>query len=222
MLIFPYGFDTLLDRRPWANWIVIATCIAMSLATWSGLMSGYDLALRGWAPTPLLGHSLIHGGFTHLAGNMIVLWVFGNAICSNFGNHFYALAYLACLVASAVVHLSMDGQPAIGASGAINGIVGIALAAYPRNQVNVFWWIFNQTGTFQIRAWTLVLIWLAFDLAGVALGAGRVAYWAHLGGLGFGVIIGMIALLLGWIQTTKWDNATLVDILTGNGKDERR
>jgi membrane associated rhomboid family serine protease len=222
VFIFPCGFDTLLDRRPWANWIVIAICIAMSLATWSGLVPGYDLALRGWAPTPLLGHSLIHGGFTHLAGNMIVLWVFGNAICSNFGNRFYALAYLACLVASAAVHLSMDGQPAIGASGAINGIVGIALAAYPRNQVNVFWWIFNQTGTFQIRAWTLVLIWLAFDLVGVAVGAGRVAYWAHLGGLGFGVILGLIALLLGWVQTTKWDNATLVDILTGNGNDEQR
>lgn len=216
MLFIPYGFETLLDRRPWLNWAIMAACISMTLALWVGAFSKADLellVLQGWEPTQLLGHSLLHADITHLTGNMIVLGVFGNAICSNTSNGFYGLVYLACLLASAAVHLLMDGGPAIGASGAINGIVGVALAVYPFNRVNIFWWIFFRYGTFQMQAWVLILFWLFFDLWGVITGMGGIAYWAHLGGLAFGVCFGLAALHLRWVETTEWDHPTLLDVI---------
>ncbi len=216
MLFLPIGFETLMDRRPWVNWLIIIACCAMSIAFWLGAFSKADqahLVLRGWEPTQLLGHSLLHADIAHLFGNMLVLWVFGNAICANTSNGFYALVYLGCTLAAAAVHLFIDGRAAIGASGAINGIVGIALAVYPLNRVEILWWFLYRHSTSTMRAWVLVTIWLLFDLWGVATEDGGVAYWAHLGGLAFGVGFGLLALHMKWIQPTEWDNETLLDLI---------
>lgn len=224
MLFFiPYEIETLQQERPWANWLIVALCSLVSLSAMfgGGLEDGsFDaLVLDGYSLPGLVGHILLHADLMHLIGNMIFLWVFGNAVCTNTNNWVYLLLFLGCTLTAAVVHVLMDGSLAIGASGAINGIAGVVLAMYPLNRVYLFWVFLIRGGTFPVRAWTVILAWFAFDVWGVLSGGGMIAYWAHIGGFLGGLTIGLTALHFGWFQLTTADNRSLLEILRGE-KDE--
>ncbi len=216
MLFFvPYEIETLIQERPWANWLIVASCSLVSLlAMFAGEGSWVEpLVLDGFTLPGLFGHVLIHADLIHLIGNMIFLWVFGNAICSNIGNLKYLTLFLAATLVSATVHNLMDGSPAIGASGAINGIVGVVFAMYPLNRVYLFWVFLIRGGTFSCRAFWVILAWFAFDVWGAATGGGMIAYWAHIGGFLGGVGLGLAALHFDWIRLTTYDNRCLLEIL---------
>jgi membrane associated rhomboid family serine protease len=227
-MLIPYEVETLLDNRPMANWALIAATSLVSLLGLAALdaesaSSWIDsLILDGWSLGGLAGHVLLHNDLGHLLGNMLYLWVFGNAICSNAGPRFFLLSYAACALAAAVVHVVLDGSPAIGASGAINGVVGITLAAFPVNRMSIFWFFLVRWGTFTVRVWHAVVIWLLFDLYGALTGGEGIAYWAHLGGLAAGVGIGLLGLNRGWISLSEWDNRSLLEILRGDSGEQRR
>lgn len=227
-MFVPYEIETLLDERPIANWVLIGATSAVSLIAFA-LVQGDAipewvdaLVLDGWSPAGLVGHVFLHGGFMHLAGNMMFLYVFGNAICSNAGPRFYLAAYLACALAAAVVHNCFDGSPAIGASGAINGVVGITLAAFPLNRISIFWFLFFRWGSFQVRVWHAAVFWLVMDLYGALSGGDGIAYWAHLGGLAAGVSVGLLGLRNGWMSLSEWDNRSLLEILKGDSGELRK
>lgn len=218
LLFIPYEIETLTQERPWANWLVVAVCSMVSLAAIFGDMPEETvgaLVLHGWSFPGLIGHVLLHADLTHLIGNMIFLWVFGNAICTNTSNWLYVPTFVACTLMAAVVHVVADGSPAIGASGAINGIVGIVLAMYPLNRVHVFWVFLIRGGSFSCPAWGIILLWFAFDVWGVVTGGDSIAYWAHVGGLLGGVAIGLLCLHFGWFQLTQYDHRSLLQILRG-------
>jgi len=124
------------------SWLIVAACSITSLYALYGVgfFNGAlkDLVLRDSSLPGIIGHVLLHSGLSHLVGNMIFLWVFGNAICTNIGNWVYLIIFLFCTLLAACGHLMMDGCSAIGASGAINGIVGIIFAMYPLNRVYLF------------------------------------------------------------------------------------
>jgi len=171
-LLIPYEIDAIQQHRPWANWSIIAVTVIVSLAATFGELdvSVVDaMVLQGWNPIGLFGHVLLHGGLLHLAGNMVFLWVFGNALCSNMNNLLYLGLYILLGLAAAIAHLLIDGDPAIGASGAINGIIGLAVAIYPRDEVDTFWVFFFRGGSFAVPVWVIVGIWLAFDIFGAAI-----------------------------------------------------
>lgn len=223
MLLVPYEIETLKQYHPWANWLTVGICSLVSLMVFGGMISEdvfESLVLDGWGLKGLLGHVLLHGDLIHLIGNMIFLWVFGNAVCTNIGNLKYLAVFLGCTLVAAFFHNVFDGGPAIGASGAINGIVGLVLAMYPLNRVYVFWFFVIKGGTFSVRAWHIILFWLAFDIWGAVMGGGMIAYWAHIGGLAGGIGIGILCLRLGWIQLTQFDNRSLLDIFTGHHPDD--
>jgi len=227
-MLIPYEVETLLDNRPVANWALIAVTSVVSLLGFAALESDSvsswidSLILNGWTPGGLAGHVLLHGDLGHLLGNMLYLWVFGNAICSNAGPRFFLLSYATCALAAAVVHLMLDGSPAIGASGAINGVVGMTLAAFPVNRMSVFWFFLVRWGTFTVRVWHAVVFWFVFDLYGALTGGAGIAYWAHLGGLAAGVGIGLLSLDRGWIALSEWDNRSLLEILRSDSGEQRR
>jgi membrane associated rhomboid family serine protease len=198
--------------------------VLVSVAVWTGSLPDSvveRLVLHSSSPLQLVGHLFLHAGIFHLVGNMIFLWVFGNAICSNTSNALYALIFFSCGVAAGAVHMIADGHPAVGASGAINGIVGLTLAIYPLNRVSVFWTFLVRGGTFSVRAYGIIIFWFIFDLWGALEKGGEVAYWAHIGGFLFGLISGLLLLKLKFVETTEWDNPTLLD-LTGFGEKQRR
>lgn len=86
-LLVPYEIETLQQERPWANWLIVGACSLVSLvALLGGGLADGDfnwLILHGFAFPGFIGHVLLHGDLIHLVGNMIFLWVFGNAICTN-------------------------------------------------------------------------------------------------------------------------------------------
>lgn len=216
LLFIPYEIETLTQERPWANWLLVAACCLVSLAAIFGGMAEETveaLVLNGWSFPGIIGHVLLHADVSHLIGNMIFLWVFGNAICTNTSNWLYLPVFLGCTLIAAAVHVLADGSPAIGASGAMNGIVGIVLAMYPLNRVNVFWVFLVRGGSFSCPAWVIILFWFAFDVWGVISGGDHIAYWAHIGGLLGGVGIGLLCLHLGWFQLTQLDHRSLLQIL---------
>ena len=224
-MLFPYRIDTLFKHLPYANWVILGlTVLVYLLLEGEVLPEGVveAMVLDGWSVTGLLGHVLLHAGFLHLAGNMIFLWVFGNAVCANTSNLWYPVCYLGFGLAAAVAHILCDGDPAVGASGAINGVVGMAVAMYPLNRVSVAWYAFLRFGTFQVSLWGLALFWLFFDLLGAVRGGGDVAYWAHLGGFFAGIGTGWLALRKGWVELTEFDHRSLEEILSGKTAEARR
>ena len=222
-LLVPYEIETLQQERPWANWLIVAACSLVSLLAMfgGGLESGAfnALVLRGFSLPGLFGHVLLHGGLLHLVGNMIFLWVFGNAICTNTNNWIYLTTFLVCTLVAGVTHVLIDGSPVIGASGAINGIVGVTLAMYPLNRVHLFWLFFIRGGSTSCKAWLIIVAWFAFDIWGALTGRGMIAYWAHIGGFLGGLGFGLTALHCGWFQLTEYDNRSLLEILRGEQRE---
>ncbi|MGF1656189.1 MAG: rhomboid family intramembrane serine protease, partial [Verrucomicrobiales bacterium] len=210
--------ETLEQHSPWANWLIILVCCFFYGAIFFGYLPHEhfgDWVLQDFSFPGLVGHIFLHGGFGHLLGNMIFLWVFGNAVCGNVKNVSYLGFFFAAGILAACIHLLVDGSPAIGASGAVNGVVGLVLAMYPINRVEMLWVFFFRFGTFRAPVWAMIFVWLAFDIYGVVSGEQRVAYWAHLGGLMSGFVLGLVGLHFGWLQLTTYDNRSFYEILRG-------
>ncbi len=172
------------------------------------------MVLTGWNPIGLIGHQFIHAGFFHLLFNMLYLWVFGNAVCEKIGNLAYTGTFLLAGVAAGGIHNVLDGNPAVGASGAINGIVGLYLVLYPINRINCFYWFFRP-GTFDISGYWLIIFWFLVDAWHAFSGAETgVAYWAHVGGFLSGFGMGFLFLKTGIAKMARYDNPTLFDYMS--------
>src|SRR5215813_2958066 len=106
----------------------------------------------------LLTSMFLHGGLLHLAGNMLFLWIFGDNVEDFFGHFGYLLFYLACGIGSGLVHVIFNlssGVPAIGASGAIAGVLGAYILLYPGARVLtlVFIFLVPLPAVFVLGAW---------------------------------------------------------------------
>ena len=154
--------------------------------------------LRGERLHTLFTSMFLHGGFMHLFGNMVYLYIFGDNVEDAFGHFRYLLFYLICGVAADFTHIlsitvaSELVIPAIGASGAISGVLGAYLLLYPRARILTlvfFGWVFLTAipAIFFLGFWFLMQ-WL-FALFEVG---GGVAYWAHIGGFVAGLILAPI------------------------------
>jgi membrane associated rhomboid family serine protease len=157
------------------------------------LLTSHDVTL-GQAFTPLLTSLFLHGGLLHLAGNMWFLWVFGDNIEDHLGHLKYLLFYLVCGVGAGVVHTVANlasRVPAVGASGAISGVMGAYLVLFPG--ARIYTWI-PPIFILPLPSVVVLLLWFALQfLSGVgSLGvpsAGGVAWWAHIGGFILGALL---------------------------------
>jgi membrane associated rhomboid family serine protease len=156
----------------------------------------------GWdAAYTSVTYAFLHGGWCHLIGNMWMLLVFGMALESRAGHIPFAAAYLAFAILAVGVHAMMQTgavRPAIGASGAISGVLGCYLALEPRSRVlSVFFLgiIFFLT---EIPALFYAAVWLILQIDGIQtrLLTGpecrNIAWWAHLGGFASGMTLGIL------------------------------
>jgi membrane associated rhomboid family serine protease len=151
---------------------------------------------------PFVTSIFLHGGFGHLIGNMLFLFIFGDNVEDRFGHLRYLLCYLLFGCAASVAHvLSAPASPVptLGASGAIAGVMGAYLVSYPRARVLVVVPIFFFLQMFEIPAlFFLPFMFLKDLLSGVAslrlpkeMQAG-VAWWAHVGGFATGVAVTLV------------------------------
>jgi len=219
-MIVPYRVSTLTMRSPWANLVIMAINVIMFLLVVGGAVPEEvlnRLVLVVWSPLGLLGYQFLHGGFLHLAGNMILLWVFGNALNGIMHDLDYVLAYLITGVIAGATHLMIDGSPVIGASGAISGMMGLYLAVYPKNDVSCFYWVFRP-GTFEVKGYLLVIGWFIWDLFSALRHVPGIACWAHVGGTVAGFLIGLLLLKMQRIHIAHYDNPTILDLVSSRAE----
>jgi membrane associated rhomboid family serine protease len=159
-------------------------------------LAGGDITV-GQALSPLLTSMFLHGGFMHLLGNMWFLWVFGDNVEDRMGHFRYLVFYLLTGVGAGLVHTFFNWGstvPAVGASGAISGVLGAYLILFPGTRVVtlvplfIFWFLTEIRAVFILGYWfVLQLLSGVFSLGGVR--GGGVAWWAHIGGFLLGVAL---------------------------------
>jgi membrane associated rhomboid family serine protease len=215
-LLIPYEVRTLIQRSPWANLGIMAVTIVASLLSffdvWSEAAYDHFILTRDF-DFAFIGHMLMHAGWLHLIGNMLMLFVFGNAICGAMSGWLYTAAYFTLGFFAGLAHLAIENSPVVGASGAVYGILGIYLAVYPLNRINCFWFFLVRAGVTGFPGWLLILCWFALDVLGVLGKESGVAHWAHIGGLVGGFALGVVLLRLGKIDIYDYDNPTVLDLL---------
>jgi membrane associated rhomboid family serine protease len=224
-MLIPYRIDVTSTRPPVANWLVLGVTVVcffgidiVTLQSVTDLGTGderlaptfHPMVAQGWG-WGLLGHVLLHADFLHLLGNAIFLWVFGNAVCSAMHPLLFLASYFGLGLVAGGVDTLLVGRPAVGASGAINGIVGMCLVWYPREYVSCLLFVGTRPRAYELPAWLLILFWFAFDILGAVLGTGGIGYVAHIAGLlaGVGLAVG---LLKTGLVTMPDAQATLLDL----------
>jgi len=201
VLFFPIGTERKLRSFPWATVALIAANGYVYFALQHG-PEGSNFALvygrfEWWMPVTYM---FAHGGFLHLAGNMLFLWVFGPHAEDALGRGRFILLYFSAGLASAALHVLSSmllyredlAIGLVGASGAIMGVVSLFVLRFHGVRVRFFvWWIIPYFP--HIRALWVGIAYFAWDLlwalvmAG-AEGIGGIAHWAHIGGFAAGAI----------------------------------
>ncbi len=182
-------------------------------ASWSGTATMHPVP--EWLT--LFSSQFLHGGFLHLGGNMLFLWIFGNNVEESLGHVKYLLFYLACGVLAALTQwfFSADSPvPSLGASGAIAGVMGAYILKYPNAKVLTLIPLGFILAPIRISAIFFLGFWFVQQALyglislnapmNIGMQGGGIAYWAHAGGFVFGAILGP---LLGLFSDTPRRNS---------------
>src|ERR1019366_10830086 len=189
-------------ERVYSRTVVTGSLIAINTIIFLyQFMLGYrvDQFIRNWGVVPddlhlitLFTSMFLHGGWLHLLGNMLFLWVFGRNLEDLIGGGRFLIFYLCCGLAAAILQVVTNPYsrvPTIGASGAIAGVMGAYLIKFPRAQIVSLVFIFVFVTTVEIPAWIMLAFWFVIQLfSGLgSLGSanyagGGIAWFAHVGG----------------------------------------
>jgi len=157
---------------------------------------GHDIAptipLPFWST--LITSMFLHGGWMHLGGNMLYLWIFGDNLEKTMGSARFLAFYLTCGIAAGLAHILVSGGssvPTVGASGAISGVLGGYLVLFLHNRVRVL----TRGGIMSVPAIVVLGFWIVIQLINglgslaVRTETGGVAYMAHVGGFVAGLVL---------------------------------
>ncbi len=202
-MIIPIGTDYRHTLRPWTNYVLIAANVFLFVQGWAtGQVDAGPWLLH--PEDPQLGQFFssifLHGSWGHLAGNMVFLWVFGNAVNDRFGHAGYLAFYLAGGVAAGLGYLLFSGEaPVLGASGAISAVTGAYLLLFPRARVHLLVFLFWIVLPFEVSSLFFLAAQFGFNVLSVMTElegqSSGVAWFAHIAGyvFGFGVAAAMLA-----------------------------
>lgn len=218
-MIIPIGTDVRLRRRPVGNWVLVGLNVLVFLVEQqggAGLVHAALPPLCGAAPSlnEYLTYQFRHGDFWHLAGNMLFLWIFGNAVCDRMGSVNYILFYLAGGVFAGMVFAYGNNNSLLGASGAIAAVTTAFLVLYPRVHITMLVWLFWLI-PLQLPAMIVIVLKMIlwdnviaprFDTGMVS----NVAFSAHLGGYSFGVVVAMLLLAVRALPRNQFDMLALL------------
>ncbi len=153
-----------------------------------------------WAT--LITSQFLHGGWWHLISNMLFLWIFGNNIEERLGHLKYLIFYLSCGVFAALCQwfVSMTSTvPSLGASGAIAGVLAAYILRFPQVKIVTLVFLGFFVTRLRIPAWIMIGFFIIQNVisglaslqtaANMSVQTGGVAYWAHVGGFGLGLIL---------------------------------
>jgi membrane associated rhomboid family serine protease len=219
MFFFPIGDDNSQRRiTPVVNYTLIAINVAVFLYQLANpeftmgysmvpaeITQGHDIVgpVRGvpglrLAPSPspiyltMLSSMFMHGGWLHIGGNMLYLWIFGDNVEDRMGHLKYLIFYLLCGFLASATHIFFSPNsliPSLGASGAIAGVLGAYLVLFPRQRVRIIQWGFitEVPAVIVIGFWGLLQLISGYGSLGRE--GGGVAYMAHIGGFVAGILL---------------------------------
>jgi membrane associated rhomboid family serine protease len=206
--MFPIRDHNPSSGTPFVTWALIALNVAIhlwvvsSFQTQRELWALYDAyalvparisAGDGWGT--IVTSTFLHGGWMHLIGNMLFLFIFGDNLEEALGHLGFLGFYLASGVGAGLVHwwaAPLSPVPTIGASGAIAGVMGGYLLMFPRARVDVLIFIVILIRIIPVPAWLMLAVWFGLQIFGgfgADPNAGGVAYWAHAGGFAVGLVL---------------------------------
>ncbi|HKS40508.1 MAG TPA: rhomboid family intramembrane serine protease [Blastocatellia bacterium] len=149
----------------------------------------------------LLTAMFMHGGWLHILGNMLYLWIFGDNIEDNFGHGKFLIFYLICGLVASFAQIMVDPSspvPSLGASGAIAGVLGAYLVMFPHNRVRTIvpLWIIativELPAIIVLGFWIVIQIFYQYTSSYQSSHSGGVAYMAHIGGFLAGIVLSFI------------------------------
>lgn len=221
------------EFRPWVTWIIVATNVLIAillgllpaeffvaLAYQFGLVPGFitgqagsgsaDLLVR--PELTLLTYGFIHAKWSHLASNMLVLWVFGDNIEKATGHFRFLAFYFLCQIAGGLTHVVSDPAslaPSIGASSGVAGVVAGYLLVRPRARVVM---LVLGVMTVNFPAYWVIAGWITWQLVEFLIerSSSNVAYWGHFGGFAMGLLLIVtlrrpgVKILEGWHPAAAW------------------
>ena len=200
--MFPIGDD---DSRSVP--IVTYALIALNVLFFFVELSGGEPFIERWSVVPrrlvanpgadfitVFTSMFMHGGWLHLGGNLLYLWIFGDNVEDKFGHAKFAIFYLLCGIAATLAQVAISAGssiPNLGASGAIAGVLGAYLILFPKGQVKVL----MGRGVVPMPALVVIGLWIVLQfINGVgsitqSAETGGVAYMAHIGGFVAGLVL---------------------------------
>jgi membrane associated rhomboid family serine protease/Zn-finger nucleic acid-binding protein len=198
-IILPLSDENPRERFPVLTISIITVCIAafMSQAYFVSdlkpFFNSYGLVPKNFFSIGLITSIFLHAGIIHLIGNMLFLWIFGDNVEDRFSRLGFIIFYLSSGFTASVLHTLFhlnSSVPAIGASGAVSGIMGAYLIFYPEAEVKILF-IYK---IIRVPAFLYLLIWFVFQLFFALMtytsdAASGVAWFAHIGGFVFGCLV---------------------------------
>lgn len=208
-MLIPIGDDNIAGgAKPFATYTFLILNIAIFFYEYSLGDQSLQLFINRYATTPtdvLSGNQLytfftsmfLHGGWSHLIGNMLFLWIFGDNVEAVMGNVRFILFYLVGGIIASITHVWMNADsaiPSLGASGAISAVLGAYLIMFPRSRIKMFFVVFFVTfyisALFFIGFWFVQQFMSVYQETSLDAQSQGVAWWAHIGGFIFGVLCG--------------------------------
>jgi membrane associated rhomboid family serine protease len=210
--MIPISDDNPVRITPFVTWGLILICAGVFIWQWQQGPDSNIFIHYGFMPYTLMSPQVgrpdvpaipaaftvitamfLHGGFLHLAGNMLYLWIFGNNIEDAMGHGRFLVFYILCGIAAALTMAYMDPastSPMVGASGAISGVLGAYLLLYPRAPITVLVPLLIILYPFRIGAIWVVGAWFVMQILSLTgPDTSGVAWWAHVGGFVAGIAL---------------------------------
>jgi membrane associated rhomboid family serine protease len=186
--VYELGLEATLPPRTYEAFIFSFSTVPARFPAFLAGHAGFEVSFL-----PLVTSMFLHAGFLHIAGNMLFLWIFGDNVEDFFGHLPYLLFYFVCGIGAGLLHVLFNlysNVPALGASGAISGVMGAYILLYPRARILTLVFIFPLP----VPAVIFLGLWYLMQfLSGInALGggpSGGVAVWAHIGGFLLGMLL---------------------------------
>lgn len=205
-MFFPVG-DSHIEKgkKPFFTYLILFANILIFFYQLGLSATGHEYFTTSYAVIPaeiLQGHhwislltsQFLHGGWMHLAGNMLFLWVFADNVEAVLGNTGFLLFYLAGGIIASLVHVFFHPYsftPCVGASGAIAACMGAYLVMFPASRIRVMVLLFFFT--FEVSALLFLGLWILLQFRSQLFSSGvsDIAYMAHIGGFLFGALLGL-------------------------------
>lgn len=221
-MIFPIGDDNIEGAKPLFSYIFIAMNVGIFLWMFSmsnqEIMSIYhqyatipSLIVQGEGYSTLLTNTFLHGGLLHLLGNMLFMWIFADNIEAVMGSVGFVLFYVAGGIFASLAHVMFNMQssiPSLGASGALAAVMGAYLVFFPKSRIKIL--VIYLFRNFHISALYFLGLWIVFQFISSFMEIGKnpdasgTAWWAHIGGFIFGVVVALVLKQFGIIRPSQY------------------